>query len=159
MKQAEAEVIGTLMEPDPIGFSFLAPGWGYLLMLLFLAGAILGLISYLKYLKNRYRRDAIRLLLSISASEDSVDQGIFRIAETVKRVSMQSYGRIELASLNGEAWMAFLETKNEGKSFFSENSQKLFCEQLYKGRSSGPSDAAMKELINDSINWIKLHRV
>lgn len=159
MNQIEVDTIGTLMEPDPVRFSFLAPGWGYLLLLLLLVLAVYGLLIYLRYQKNRYRREAIRLINSISESEEPGHLRLYQVAETVKRVSIQTYGRTGLAEVNGKEWMEFLDARSKGRSVFSEDSRKVFSEDLYRGESAGLSASDLKELIKESITWIKVHHV
>ena len=50
--------IGKIVEPEPIGFSFDAPGWGILLGLVVFVLILIAVKYMLHYRKNKYRRIA-----------------------------------------------------------------------------------------------------
>ena len=159
MTETETSAIGTLMEPDPIRFSFGAPGWFILLGVGLIALLIYALIVFLRYRKRRYRREAVRLLENLEISKLAAPSFVTRIAEIIKRVSMISYGRSETATLNGQEWIGYLDRRNNGVPVLSENARKLLIGYLYNNHSAEVSENDLEELRTQTIQWINKHRV
>lgn len=159
MTETETAAIGALMEPDPIRFSFGAPGWFMLLGVGLIALLIYALIVYLRYRKRRYRREAVRLLENLEISKCTPPNFVTRIAEILKRVSMISYGRSETAALCGQEWITYLDQRNNGIRVLSENARKLLTGYLYNNQSVEVSENELEELRTKTIQWINKHRV
>jgi hypothetical protein len=151
--------IGLLAEPDPIGFSFDAPGWSMLLGLLVLVLIWIAVKQYMQYRKNKYRRIAIANVEDAFSADLPADSLVFKIAEILKRVSITSYGRAEVAHLNGVHWLEFLNKKNQDTPVFSSSLQEVFSDTLYMGNKARLDKEVTIELKNASLNWIKKHRV
>ena len=120
---AEAEVLAKLQDiqlPDPIGWWPLAPGW-YLLALMVLVLA--GLIVY--YFRRRYlhglaKRQALHLLDSYYLEyqrEKNSQLSSMKVSELLRRVSLAYFPREEVASLQGEDWISFLNSTAKGVDF------------------------------------------
>ncbi len=159
MNEAETYAIGALMEPDPIKFGFGAPGWYILLGLLLLLLLIYGVISYIKYQRNRYRREAIEILLNLELSTDRTSYFITRVAAVLKRVAISSYCRMEVGALTGKEWLVYLDRKNSGMQVLAENPRILLTEQLYQSSAKQATVKDLEELRSTSVQWIKKHRV
>ncbi len=159
MNDTETFTIGTLMEPDPIRFSFGAPGWFILLGVGLILLLVYGLIAYLRYKRNRYRRNAIGILSAMDLSGREVSASITRIAEVLKRVAMTSYGRTETAALSGQAWLNYLDQRNKGVFVLSVDSRKLIAEHLYRSPPDGISVNELEEFRSTTIQWINKHHV
>ena len=151
--------IGTLIEPDPIGFRFGAPGWTILLGILLILILIFAVKKYQEYKRNKYRRFAVSAIESLSTLGLSVDQLVFRIAEILKRVSITSYGRSEVARLNGKEWFDYIDHKNGNNTYFQGRSKEILSGLLYQGKKVDISMEEVQGYQNDSLNWIKKHRV
>lgn len=149
--------IGTLMEPEPIPFSFEAPGWTALLVLLILVLLIIAVREYNNYLRNAYRRMAIKQINAAKGQRMPSDQIIYKVTEILKRVALTSFGREEQGSLYGKEWVEFL--KSHGKIGLSELFREVVGTTLYQGRTMQLSENERSDFINESINWIKKHRV
>lgn len=159
MTENQTSAIGTLMEPDPIRFSFGAPGWFILLGVGLTVLLIYALFVYLRYRKRRYRRDAVRVLENLELSIHTAPSFVTRIAEVLKRVSMISYGRSETAALNGQEWISYLDQRNNGILVLSANARNLLTGYLYQNRSAEVSENELEELRTKTIQWIHKHRV
>lgn len=157
-QQGRNNAIGTLIEPEQVPFTFEAPGWTVLLVILLLALAIWGLFQYRNYLRNRYRREAIRLLDGLSPEAQLSNSHLFQIMEILKRVALTSYGRGS-AGLYGEQWFQFLTEKNKGESLFSPGSQELVVRSLYRIGDEDLTKQKMEQFLQESKDWIKKHRV
>lgn len=120
---AESQALAKLHDihlPEPIGWWPLAPGW-YLLLLIALI--VLGLVIYLvrrSHKNKRAKRQALELLqrYELEYQKDAnSQQSSMRVSELLRRVALAYYPREEVASLQGEAWLAFLTKTSKGIDF------------------------------------------
>ena len=106
--------------PKAINWWPLAPGW-YLLA--FVGLIILGaLIFYFtrKYHHDRAKRRALLLLTSYQEQykkERNSQVSASHVSELLKRVALVYFPRSQVASLQGEAWIAFLNSTGQGLDF------------------------------------------
>ena len=159
MQEEQITNIGKLIEPEPIGFSFDAPGWTILLGIIIFILIILAYKKFQEYQKNKYRRFAISSIKSLTSPEFTMEEIIFKISEILKRVSITSYGRNEIASLNGKDWLEFVSQKNKNKSFFQKKSKAILTGLLYQGKYAEINNDDIQNYKKDSLNWIKKHHV
>ena len=158
MQDIQTTEIGNLIEPDPIGFAFGAPGWYMLGALALLLLIIYTTHAIRKYRKDKYRRAALKTLQSLNNAGLTTDQYVFRILEVLKRVSLTSFGRSDLAPLNGLKWVHFLDQRN-GKPVFSKKSMEIVTIGLYQGKKVRLGKEESQRFYDESIKWIKEHRV
>jgi hypothetical protein len=95
--------------PDAVSWWPLAPGW-WILLALAIASAVLGFFLYRKYIANRWRRAALAELNYLRDSEQllSPQRQLAQLSVLLRRVAIQCFPRIEVASLYGETWLIFL---------------------------------------------------
>lgn len=137
--------LGPIMVPEPVGFSFDAPGWYVLLTLI----GILAVYTFVKWLiqyrKNAYRRAALKELSKINNTVE--------LLILLKRVSMKAYSRAELASLSGNDWFIFLESTGKDTPF--TNFKNIIYGAVY--RDSPIESSTLEEISTLSKRWIKTH--
>ena len=116
--QVQLDELEPLFEPQPIPFSFSTPAW------FVLGGVLIIIVSYViflqlqKYRKNRYRRDALRILNSLNVSKSMDSTAVInKIRIILKQNAIHRYGRLTVASLYGKEWLEFLESKGKNTSF------------------------------------------
>ena len=158
MQDIQTTEIGNLIEPDPIGFAFGAPGWYMLTAIALLLLIIYAIHAIRKYRKDEYRRAALKTLQSLNNGELATDQYIFRVLEVLKRVSLTSFGRSDQAPMNGLKWVHFLDQRN-GKPVFSEKSIEIVAIGLYQGKKVRLGKEELQRFYDESIKWVKEHRV
>ena len=158
MNTLNSNSIGELMEPEPIGFSFGAPGWTILLMVFIAVLLMYGLWEFYQYKKNKYRRLAIEELSLIDLMQGESGFIVLSIVSLLKRLALTAYGREEVASVYGKQFVSFLQTKVRGKSF-SGDSEQIFIKHLYQGDKTIIPLDKLKLFYNESSNWIKQHHV
>ena len=110
--------------PDPISWWPLAPGWYLLLLIILIFVTILFLIVGRYYRNGRAKRQALHLLdqyLKDYQRAPDLSTSIFstNIAELLKRVALAYYPRSQVASLQGDAWIQFLNCTAKGVDFYS----------------------------------------
>ena len=131
MTDPKAEELAKLHDihlPDAIGWWPLAPGW-YLLAILSIV-TLMAVVFFLGryYLNGRARRQALRLLTLFQQQyqRDANSQlTAARISELLKRVALVYFPREQVASLQGESWVAFLNTTAKDLDFNRVRSELL----------------------------------
>jgi len=103
---------GSLLEPDPVVFSFEAPGWTYLIILVMMLTMGIGFAWRYLYNKNTYRRKAINQIQKLT------DLG--QVNVLLKSLALRSFERHEVAELYGEPWIEFLLSKLKNHTFSSK---------------------------------------
>jgi hypothetical protein len=133
-----------------------APGWYAVGVLALVSFLFLGLRGWRRYRANRYRREALALLKEIEASGDRASV-LGEVALLVKRVALAAYPRLQVASLSGEAWRAFLEEASGGVGVTPEL-QRLASDEMYASGASGqPSEEDLRGAFDAARSWILSH--
>jgi hypothetical protein len=137
--------LGPLYEPEAVSFSFQSPGWYILAVLLILLAAYF-LVKWIRsYLRNAYRREALKNLSTISSLSDTL--------ALLKIVAIQTFGRESVAPLYGDEWLDFLEEKGRDTPFRKYSSS--ISRALYEhGKLEGEQ---LEKIIGLSKIWIKTH--
>ena len=108
--------------PDPIGIWPLAPGWYILGILLFLSCFYGAFILHRYYRNTRARKKALFLLDSYQcefSKNNNPQRACSQIAELLKRVALVYFPRKEVAHLQGEKWLIFLEDTSKNINFIA----------------------------------------
>lgn len=143
-----------LFEPEPVPFTFNTPAWYVLGILLLILSIYVFFLQLKKYKKNRYRRDALKALgaLNLSYSNDfNIILNEIRIV--LKQLAIHRYGRLTVASLYGQDWLEFLESKGKGTPFKKYNI--LIKQDAFLGSEKEKQNVI--DLVEVSKNWIKTH--
>ncbi|MGC3946512.1 MAG: DUF4381 domain-containing protein [Chryseolinea sp.] len=149
--------IGTLIEPQPVQFSWGAPGWYVLagLVLVFVLVIVAMIVRH--YRKNKYRREALLWLASREReiNKQHPDQIVYDATMLMKRIAISRYGREHAAIREGE-WITFLN--NACKSpLFSDTDSAWLTQALYASGSDIAS-TDVQNYLNKTKVWIKRHR-
>ena len=149
--------IGTLIEPQPVPFTWGAPGWYVLAawLLIIIVGIILMIIRH--YKKNRYRREAIDWLVrrEKEMTNQRPDLIVYDATMLVKRIVMTRYGR-EHTSTRNEEWITFLNEACKTQLFTASDSEWLTQTLYAPGSDLRTEDVA--SYLNKTKTWIKRHR-
>ena len=105
--------------PDAIGWWPPAPGWWILVVLSMLM--LWGLIRAWRWLRRAtVKKQALRLLNELENNvELSSQQKLQALSRLLRRVSISRFPRQEVAGLNGEAWLIFLDQQWDRQGFSS----------------------------------------
>lgn len=123
MASVDAQALAQLKDihlPDAIGWWPLAPGWYAIILLLFLGSFVI--IFFLKryYVRGLARREALKVvaLYQQQYQNDANDKlAAARLSEILKRTALVYFPRKNVASLQGDAWIDFLNTAVKGMDF------------------------------------------
>lgn len=147
--------LGPLYEPEAVGFSFQAPGW-YILAAILVLLAIYIFISWArKYVKNAYRREALKNLSAIEAGfgQQKETESLREVLLLLKLVALQTFGREKVAPLYGNDWLVFLEETGKDTPF--RNYSSSISAALYLTGDAGKDQ--VQSIMNLSKRWIVTH--
>ena len=138
--------------PDPVSAWPPAPGWWILaaLVLAVLIGVPLWLIK--RHRKRAYRREALAQLQLLQNRKDelSATEMASALSGLLKQVAITLFGRQHTASLNGEAWLQFLDAKGN-TSDFTQGPGRVLGNDIYRPDASVELDT----LFTLSKKWIE----
>ncbi len=134
-----------IYEPEAVQFSFDTIGWKIMAVILLLIVLTITFFVIKKYIKNKYRREAISRLTQTQSIQD--------ILVIVKQVCMQTYGRQTTADLHGNQWFSFLDSKVKSSLFIPLEKEVLNA--LYQQKEI--SLEVKNQLLSNSKKWIKTH--
>lgn len=141
--------------PDPIGWWPLAIGW--IILFCFIIALSLLTLFYIRryYQRGRARRCGLRLLIQY---EKDYQQGASsqivsaKISEILRRVALVYFPREEIAGLQGELWLNFLNKTGKGINF-NEVRESLL---VLPYQPEHPADLSL--LFSCAKKWIKQRR-
>jgi len=139
-----------IITPEPIEMYPFAKGWVILILLLLALLLSYAINRYLKYKKNRYRREATKEWKSLKKAKD-----IKALISLNKRVAISAYGRDEVAILSGNEWWDFMQSHSSVK--LDSDIRELIDDILYSQRELTPREIDTITLI--SKEWIDTHFV
>ena len=96
---------------------------------------------------NRYRRAALRELITTSPDQFSV---------LLKRTALAAWPREKIASLTGEPWLKFLDETAATDSFLKSPGNRI---ELLAFDAAAPSAEDTQRLRTITAEWIRRHRV
>lgn len=141
-----------IVVPDPVPWTPQTDGWKVMLAWL-IAVVALCVVKYIEYRrKNRYRREALEVLVDIDKrAEDDPVGSAAAVAALVKRTALAVWPRDEVASLHGAAWADFLVESANNDSRVADAAPEI-ARAAYDPRSNG------KKLVKPARRWIRKHR-
>jgi hypothetical protein len=123
-----------------------------------IALAALGLVAWLgivRWQHSRYRREALSELDRI-ARDPRASSSVAHVAELVKRVALAAYPRDRVASLTGDAWLAFLDATG-GTDAFTRGAGRVLKDAAYRKEAVG-NRSDFVNLAGVVRQWIAHHR-
>ncbi|MBG7630428.1 MAG: DUF4381 domain-containing protein [Bacteroidetes bacterium] len=152
-EDSSPEMVGDILEPDPLPFTFETIGWKILGVVLLIVASIL-FYKWLKlYQKNKYRREAIKKLKFIEANNTQSQYKINQLNIILKQVAMVTFGREQVAQLYGNDWFLFLDSKSEKSTFVKYSSN--FTDAIYSKKEV--DDTRLKSIYKLTKTWINEH--
>ena len=143
--------------PPPIAAGLPAPGWWFLALLL-----LIGLGACLVWLLNRWRASRYRraakaeLAALLAAWQTHQDHQVHleALQHLLKRVALSCFPRSQVASLTGEAWVAFLDQSSAGRDF-SMGAGEILIDGGYLPTAT--TEAELLGLHQAVLHWINRH--
>lgn len=131
MALSESPSLATLRDihlPDPIGWWPLAPGWYGLILFVVILLFLVIFLGYQAYQHRMPKRRALRLLAQYQKQyvlDNNASLACIRVSELLKRVALVYFPRSQVAGLQGEAWLCFLNQTGKKLDFFTVRGELL----------------------------------
>lgn len=145
--------------PPPVDAWPPAPGWWILAIVIVAALVALVLWMFRRWRANQYRREALKELANLRRAYDQyADEAAWLLdyEALLKRVALTRYPRAEVASLTGEAWVAFLDN-TIGSHEFSMGPGQVLIDGHYRPASELNAGIDVDALHELGKQWIKRH--
>jgi hypothetical protein len=145
------DLMHEVVTPEPVSWLPQTVGWWVVagwLSALVLLGALHG---YLKWRRNRYRRDALAELRAIEQQSPIDNVSARSIAELLKRTALAAYPREQVAPLYGAEWAGFLRESAGDDEIVTAEAERL-ATMAYR------PDSDVSTLIRPARRWIEVHR-
>lgn len=155
MKPGDAAALAGLADiavPSPVSWMPQTWGWAALAALLLVAAAWAEVRRRRRREANRYRREALAELSTVEARLRSDPSALAAIPPLLKRVALAAWPRSEVASLSGDAWVAFLRRQAP----LADAAARLLDDAEYRV-ALAPADA--EACVRAARAWIEEHRV
>ncbi len=143
--QASQLKLGPLFKPEAVPFTFETVGWKVLGVILLVTVIIFSIEAIKKYIKNKYRREALSQLNNANAFED--------ILIILKQVAIHAYGRKKVGALFGEKWFSFLDDTGKNVDFSKHKTEIL--KAAYQNTES--QNQVTTSLKSNAKKWIESH--
>lgn len=148
--------LGAILEPEPISFSFNTIGWKILLVLLIFLIIYVGYRIFVTYRNNKYKRNAVAEIEAlVKNNEQPLNSFITSVLIILKQTALQSYTRVEVASLQGDEWLSFLDEKVPCSNFTAYKT--AITDAIYSKTLLTKADFNKEEFTQLTIKWIKKH--
>jgi hypothetical protein len=145
--------------PPPLPWWPPAPGWLWLLGIVAVVALVLLLRGFIRWQRNRYRREAlVELARLVAAGRNEAGPGdaLLGLSELLKRTALTAFPRERVAALSGAEWFAFLVAT--GGTRFAQGPGAMFEAALYGAGETGLDDKGFLELAALARAWIRQHR-
>lgn len=145
--------IGEILEPENVSFSFDTIGWKYLFALFFFTIITSSILFIKNYIKNTYRRKALKELNKLKATKQTNSAIVNNANLLLKKITIQIYGRNETANLYGKEWVIFLDSKT--KNIDNRNIEKIFSKASYMSEELNLEER--NTVVAFTKKWIETH--
>lgn len=148
---------------EPVSWAPQTMGWWILFALVLLAAVAASISAVRRHRANRYRRSALERLERIEqalATADTRAGAMTALPVLVKQTALAFRPRNEVAALNGEAWLEFLDRSCGGREFV-EGPGRLLTTLAYAtpATTAALPQKDVQSLVNLVRRWIRRHRV
>jgi hypothetical protein len=151
-----------IVAPPPAPWWPPAPAWNWVIALLAIIALVFALRLFSRWMRNRYRREALAELARREtelAQESRRAVAIAGIAELLKRTALTAFPREKVASLNGPEWFAFLNLTGRTVGFNSSAAESLERVCYNPAAAAGLCDEDLRQIARLARHWIRKHRV
>jgi len=158
---ASLQNLNDIVLPAQVGWWPLATGWYFLFALLLTVIAWIAYRSLKHWSGNRYRRAALEEFHSLEQGmQDDTrrDECLGRIPVLLKRTALTVYPRKQVASLAGNNWHQFLNSKTKEPLFRGTVAETLDLVSYSAGGLNEVAPQACAALLDATYQWLKHHR-
>jgi len=148
------DLMHDLVRPAPIAWFPETMGWWLVAGWLLAIGLLATGHGIALWRRNRYRREAIKLLDAIETGAGNVGP---LVASVLKRTALVAYPRQQVASMHGTTWANFLSTSS-GHDPAVERAAADLAAAAYRPDINEGGDGDGDALIGPARLWVEIHR-
>jgi hypothetical protein len=157
------ENLHEIVLPDPVSWMPQTIGWYVVFGIILLVIGWWGYSRLCRFRANRYRRLALAELAVLEQDlrrPEKRGKALAEIPVLLKGTALSAFPRIDVASLSGDKWLAFLDQSMRGRGF-TEGEGRLLTELAYapSTKISNLPDGTISKLLQLVHLWIKRHVV
>ncbi len=147
--------LADLSVPAPVSLLPATAAWGWLGGLLFALAMLLAVRLGRRARARAYRRAALRAVRAALRVGDPTAQAR-ALAALLRRTALAAFPREQVAALQGEAWLRFLDLRQGRRAFDSELGRCLVAAPYMEDpRITAEQAAALARMVR---SWIRRHR-
>jgi len=153
--------LNDIVLPAAVDWWPLAIGWYVLIGLVLISIAWFGYQAIQHRFKNRYRREALRQLQLLEKdlqTDAKRNASLRQLPILLKRTALCAYPRTDVASLAGNDWHEFLNSKLKTPVFTASTARHLDNISYSCGDLAETDSEATAELLNASKYWLQHHQ-
>ena len=158
---ASLDRLHDLVLPPPVPWWPPAPGWYWIIGLLFAGGVVLLVGSFLRWQHNRYRREALHELArewEALRNPASRPDALATVDALLKRAALTAFPRTQVAELTGAPWIDFLTRTGRSGTLTPEQGS-TFEHLVFDPRAATAVDEAQtEEFAICAHEWLAHHR-
>ncbi len=142
------DLMHDLARPELVAWFPETMGWWVVAAWLLAIGLLAAGHGFAQWRRDRYRREAIKLLDAIEAGAGNAGRAV---ASVLKRTALVAYPRQQVASMHGTTWANFLSTSS-GHDPAVERAAADLAAAAYRPDIDGHA------LIGPARRWVEIHR-
>jgi len=143
--------------PAPVSWWPPATGWWALIVIAVVAGIAVLVWSRLRR-RNRWRRHALKELSQLrhrySSTQSAPESSVRALSSLLRRIAISRFPRKDVAALNGDAWLAFLDEALGHQAAFRSGHGSILAVAPY-ARETGLDSEAIGKLFDLGELWLK----
>ncbi|CAG4888981.1 DUF4381 domain-containing protein [Paraburkholderia saeva] len=147
--------------PAPVSWAPQTPGWLAVALAMLAIAMWIGWIAWRRHQRERYRKIALAELDAIAARLNDAsrrDAALAAIAPLIKRTALAAAPRERVASLTGDAWLAFL-ARTRGQFDTRSGALLSFLSYAPPSELGAVSQHDAEALVGHARDWIRNHHV
>jgi hypothetical protein len=157
MDPTSLERLHDIVAPPPTPWWPPAPGWLWLLGFAALVALYAATRWFVRWQRNRYRREALAELARLEADASDPSKranALAGLSVLLKRTALTAYGREAVASLTGQAWFEFLD--GTGGTHFADGPGSALESAVYRANADYDG-VKTDDLFAEVRRWIRGH--
>jgi hypothetical protein len=153
------EGIAEIHPPDPIPWTPTAPGWTLLWTILMLICFWMLFRLFIKWSRNAYRRHSLYILKQLRHADSPAQEEVLcALPRLLKYTALKAFPRSRVASLYGETWIAFLESRYADPGFRENAGKHLLMISYQNPEDWTLTGDQIEDLFSFAGQWIQYHR-
>ena len=161
--QASITQLADVVLPAPVSWMPQTIGWQVLGVLLVIAALVAAWRMVRRYLRNRYRREALAEMRELEqrwqGGSASAAQLLVALPPLLKRCALAAWPREQVAGLSGQRWVDFMQARAGSAQAGIRGLAPLLCELEYRDADAlAELDAQqLRAVLDASRQWIVGH--